>query len=425
VYTDGDGQFTITGAYTISTPSYLYIVASGGNSGAGGNSDIALMAAIGGCAATSALDPSLFININEVTTAAAVLEFASNVQATPFMAAPAAGNVGTPNIGAPAANYNDLRTAFENYSSLVDISTGDVVNPTGSKGKLIYTLADILAYCVNSSPGTGDGHCTALFTDATSSGYVADTAQAAWYIAQSPTTNTSTLWSLIPGSPPFVALSSAPASFAVTAPTDFVGCFAVLGNSTVTNTATSTVVSGGDLGLYTGTSVTNFSFSSGGGRGTVTLPATHYISDTPGVAMNAQGDLTLAYDYAAGLSSTPGSLPADMGGSYFTPGVYQSSGAVGLGSSMTLDAGDDPDAVFVFQVGAALTTTTGVVNLTHGAQAQNVFWQVGTSATIGTNFVGTIMALDSISLGTGVTLNGRALASTAAVNLDDNAVTAP
>src|ERR1039458_7935931 len=101
------------------------------------------------------------------------------------------------------------------------------------------------------------------------------------------------------------------------------------------------------------------------------------------------------------------------------------SGAVGLGSSMTLDAGDDPDAVFVFQVGAALTTTTGVVNLTHGAQAQNVFWQVGTSATIGTNFVGTIMALDSISLGTGVTLNGRALASTAAVNLDDNAETAP
>jgi hypothetical protein len=90
-----------------------------------------------------------------------------------------------------------------------------------------------------------------------------------------------------------------------------------------------------------------------------------------------------------------------------------------------LNANYDPDAVFVFQIGAALTATAGQITLENGAQAQNVYWQVGTSATIDTSFVGNIMAHDTITLGTGITLQGRALASTATIVLDDNTVTVP
>jgi hypothetical protein len=114
-----------------------------------------------------------------------------------------------------------------------------------------------------------------------------------------------------------------------------------------------------------------------------------------------------------------------MAGSTFFPGVYNNLAAVGLSNNMTLNANGDPDAVFVFQIGAALTTTAGQITLENGAQAKNVYWQVGTSATIDTPFLGTILANDSVTLGTGVTLQGRALASTAAVVLDDNTVTAP
>jgi hypothetical protein len=416
--TGNNGSFTITGDYSVSTPSYFYIVATGGSPGnvdsSHPNTNIVLMAAISGCTATTTLSSSLFININEVTTAAAVLEL------QPFMAAPAAGNVGAPVIGAPAANLNDLRTAFENVSNLVNISTGTVVAPTGSKGPRINTLADILASCVNSDPYVASLPCSTLLTDATPSGYTAaDTVQAAWYIAQNPAKNVSALFGLIPASPPFVALSSAPASFSVSRQTDLVGCFAVLGASTVTSTG-STVISGGDLGLYNGTSVTGFP------PGIVTTPATLHVTDL--VAEDAQADLASAYSYAVGLTGT-GVLPADMISSTFTPGVYSNSGAVGLSAgTVTLNAQGNPDAVFIFQIGSTLTTASGTqVVLANGAQAQNVFWQVGSSATLGSGstFRGTILAYESVTLGTGATLQGRALASNAAVTLDDNTVTAP
>lgn len=415
--TNANGAFSFV-YYLPSTPSYFYIVATGGRPGNSNpaNPDIVMMAALSGCTASTTL-PISFININEVTTAAAALAL------QPFIAAPTGTAGAAVLIGAPDTNSNDLRTAFQTASNLVNASTGVVVNPTGSKGLLINTLADILAHCVNSNPG-GDNYCAALFADATPSSATgaADTVQAAWYIAQNPTNNARTLFGLISGNPPFAALSAAPTSFAVTAKTDLVGCFAVLGGSTVTNTG-ATVVSGGDLGLYSGTSVTGFTFSTSPGPGTVTAPATYHITDL--VAGDAQSNLTLAYNYAAGLSATSESLPADMGGSTFFPGVYNNSAAVGLSSNMTLNANGDPDAVFVFQIGAALTTTAGQITLANGAQAQNVFWQVGSSATIGTPFVGTIMALDSITLSTGFPLQGRALASTAAVSLNNNAVTAP
>jgi hypothetical protein len=421
--TNASGGFTFT--YNLpSRPSYFYIVSTGGSPGSGNpaNPDIVLMAAVSGCTAATTL-PISYININEVTTAAAVMTL------QPFIAAPTGTPGATVDIGAPAANSNDLRTAFQTASKLANSATGVVVNPTGSMGKLINTLGDILASCVNSDPFSSN-NCPDLLTYATPSSKTSagDTVQAGWYIAQNPAHSVSALFGLVPPSPPFVALSSAPASFAVAAPTDLVGCFEVLGGSAVTNTATSaTVISGGDLGIYptTGAAVTGFSFSTAPGSGIVTgAPATVHLADS--IAENAQTDLTNAFSYAAGLSDT-GSLLADIGNSTFTPGVYKNSGPVGFSAgTVTLDAQGDPDAVFIFQIGTTLTTAPGTtVSLINGAQPQNVFWQIGTSATIEASFKGTIMALDSITLASGIALQGRALASTAAVTLNDNAITAP
>jgi len=111
------------------------------------------------------------------------------------------------------------------------------------------------------------------------------------------------------------------------------------------------------------------------------------------------------------------------------PGLYTSATTVMLSNgNVTLDAQGNSNAVFIFQVGSALTTIGGTqVILAGGAQAKNVFWQVGSSATLGTTsvFQGTIMALTSITLDDGAVLNGRALAINGAVTLDNNAVSAP
>jgi len=430
--TNSNGEFTITGDYTApSTPSHFYIVSTGGRPGNGNpvNPDIVLMAAIGDCTATNGLSSSLFININEVTTAAAVLEL------QPFIAPPTGIAGASVLIGAPAANYNDLRTAFENVSNLVNISTGAVVAPTGSKGQLLNTLADILASCVNSNPSSPTpNNCSNLFSYATPSSdtTAADTVQAAWYIAQNPTRNVSALFGLVPPGPPFVALSSAPASFAVTAPTDLLACFAILGGSAITSTG-STVVSGGDLGIYpaTGAAVTGFTFSSPTGPGIVTgAPATVHLTDA--VAENAQGDLTLAYDYAEGLTGAVPLTGQDLGSfnlsTPLTPGVYKFTSTAQLTGTLALDAQNDANAVFIFQIGSTLTTaSSSQVVLLNGAQAQNVFWQVGSSATLGTSstFEGAIMAYASITVESDATLQGQALASTAAVTLNGNTVTVP
>jgi len=149
---------------------------------------------------------------------------------------------------------------------------------------------------------------------------------------------------------------------------------------------------------------------------------------TDPTAAQAQLDLTTAYLYAAGL---PGGavLPGDMSGLTFTPGLYKTSSTVMLSAgNVTLDAQGNANAVFIFQVGSTLTTlgSTQVV-LAGGAQAKNVFWQVASSATLGTNsiFQGTILSLQSITLDTGASLTGRALARNAAVTLDSSTVTAP
>jgi Ice-binding-like/Bacterial Ig-like domain len=191
----------------------------------------------------------------------------------------------------------------------------------------------------------------------------------------------------------------------------------ILAGSTVTNTGPSNVT--GDVDVSPGTAITGFSNT--GGPGTIT--GAYHAGDS--TAAQAQLDLTTAYLYAAGLP--PGtSLPGDMSGLTFTPGVWTNASSVMLSAgNVTLDALGDANAVFVFQIGSTLTTITGTqVVLAGGAQAKNIFWQVGSSATLGTSstFYGTIMAQASITLTTGATLNGRALARTGAVTLDSNPV---
>jgi|ERR1700722_9582181 len=195
--------------------------------------------------------------------------------------------------------------------------------------------------------------------------------------------------------------------------------FEALAGSTVTNTGP-TIITGGDLGLSPGSAVTGFP------PGTLTPPAVMHVTDP--AAAQAELDLTTAYLYTAGL---PGGavLPGDLSGLTFAPGLYTNSSTVMLSAgNVTLDAQGDANAVFIFQIGSTLTTigSTQVV-LAGGAQAKNVFWQVSSSATLGTNsiFQGTILALQSISLDTGASLTGRALARNGAVSMDSNPVTAP
>jgi hypothetical protein len=190
--------------------------------------------------------------------------------------------------------------------------------------------------------------------------------------------------------------------------------FAVLAGSTVTNTGATTV--SGDLGLSPGTSVTGFPPGQ--------LIGTLHVSDA--VAVQAKNDLTAAYNDAAGRATTA-TVPVELGGTTKTSGVYDSAaGTFGITGTLTLDAQGDPNAVFIFQTASTLiTASASTVNLINGAQAANVFWKVGSSATLGTHSVlrGNIMALASITVTTGVTVDGRTLARTAAVTLDTNTIT--
>jgi hypothetical protein len=153
--------------------------------------------------------------------------------------------------------------------------------------------------------------------------------------------------------------------------------------------------------------------------------------DGDAVALQAQTDLTTAYNDAAGrLPHTVlvGGPPADLGGLVLLPGVYQATSSMSLTGTVTLNAQGDPNAVFIFQAGSTLTTASAsTVSLINGAQACNVFWQVTSSATLGTNstFVGSIMALTSVTVTTRVTVVGRALARNGAVTLDADTITAP
>ena len=193
----------------------------------------------------------------------------------------------------------------------------------------------------------------------------------------------------------------------------FIGNFSVLAGSTVTNTGSTTI--SGDVGVSPGTAVTGFPPGLAGGA----------IHKADGAAAQAQAALTAGYLDAAGRSGGT-TVAGDLVGQTFTAGVYKSTSSLAISGDVTLDAQGNSAAVFIFQISSTLTTGSGShVVLANGAKACNVFWQVGSSATLGTNsvFKGNILALTSITITTGVNLEGRALARNGAVTLDSDVIT--
>ena len=194
--------------------------------------------------------------------------------------------------------------------------------------------------------------------------------------------------------------------------------FGILGATPVVSSVGPTIVTG-DVGIWPAASITGFPPG--------LLTGTKHAADA--VAMQAQSDLTTAYNFAAAAAGGQ-VLTADIGGQTLAPGVYKTTSAqpsLGITGNLTLSG--PASGVWIFQIVSTLTTAAGnsQVIMAGGATAHNVFWQVGSSATLGTNtiFQGTIMAHASITATTGATLNGRALASTGAVSLDSNPVNVP
>jgi hypothetical protein len=194
--------------------------------------------------------------------------------------------------------------------------------------------------------------------------------------------------------------------------------FGILAATPAVSSVGPTIVTG-DIGIWPAASVTGFP--------PATFTGTQHLGDA--VAQTAQGDLTIAYNNAAAAAGGA-ILPADIGGLTLAPGVYKTTSAqpsLGITGNLTLSG--PASGVWIFQIVSTLTTATGnsQVIMAGGATSHNVFWQVGSSATLGTNttFAGTIMAQASITLTTGATLNGRALARTGKIALDSNPVNVP
>ncbi|MDM7989007.1 ice-binding family protein [Arthrobacter sp. zg-Y877] len=212
-------------------------------------------------------------------------------------------------------------------------------------------------------------------------------------------------------------LAGQSAAFAAEAPVGLgtAASYSVLGGQTVTNTGPSRL--NADLGVSPGSEITGFPPGLAGGS----------VNLANAQAAQAQADVVIAYDDAAGRAPTE-SVAGDLVGRTLGPGVYNSTGPLALSGTLTLDAQGDPNAVFIFQAADTLiTASASSVNLIGGAQACNVYWQVGSSATLGTNssFMGTILALTSITATTNTVVEGRALARNGSVTLEDNTFTAP
>ena len=195
--------------------------------------------------------------------------------------------------------------------------------------------------------------------------------------------------------------------------------YAVLAGETITNTGPTAISGsvGGNIGVSPGTAITGFP------PGTLADGVQH-AADAE--ALQAKADLVVAYDDAASRAKTQDLTDKDLGGMLLKPGVYFFSSAAQLTGTLTLDAEGDPEAVFIFQIGSALTTASASkIELINGARFCRVFWQVTSSATLGTDseFVGHIFALTSIAAQTGATVQGQLLARNGAVTLDNNTIT--
>jgi len=188
--------------------------------------------------------------------------------------------------------------------------------------------------------------------------------------------------------------------------------YGVFAASTITNTGLTVI--GGKIGLSPGTSITGFPPG---------IASAQDIGNT--AATTAKGDIAAAYSALASLAPTADLTGQDLGGMTLGSGVYKFSSSGFLTGTLTLDGQGNPDALFVFQFGSTLiTASNSAVVLINGAQACNVYWQVGSSATLGTGtaFTGYVLATASITATTGVSVNGGLYAMTAAVTLDTNAV---
>lgn len=197
------------------------------------------------------------------------------------------------------------------------------------------------------------------------------------------------------------------------------GNFGILAYSTVTNNAGASEINNMDVGVYPGTAVTGFPPGkvNGGSIYTASDPA-----PVPAMLIQAKADLTAAYLYAEGASSpAPATVSGNQGGKTLYPGIYKSTSTLSVdGSDLTLDAQGDANAVWIFQIASTLITTSGGnIVLSGGAQAKNVYWQVGSSATIGgyTKFYGNVLALISITMNGYAEATGRMLTQTGAVTL--------
>jgi hypothetical protein len=200
-------------------------------------------------------------------------------------------------------------------------------------------------------------------------------------------------------------------------PAPIVNLGAAAPNGIIAGTAVTCITGGlvfADVSISPGSSLSGF--------GPCVITGTRHLADAP--AAQAQIDLTTAYNTLAGLPCPPANaIVADLGGTTKPAGVYCTASGIGVTGVLTLDGGGDPNATFVFQAGSSLTTAGDIV-LINGAQAKNVYWQVGSSATIGTasKWQGNILALTSITLVDNATLLGRALARNGAVTLGTNNV---
>lgn len=193
--------------------------------------------------------------------------------------------------------------------------------------------------------------------------------------------------------------------------------YGALGASELTNTGPTVVT--GDIGVSPGSSVTGFT---GAPDGTFTGS----LHQTDAAAAQAQSDVTTAFNAAAGLTPTTSGL-SELNGLSLVPGVY-SGGALALADNGVLTLAGSADSVWVFQAASSLTIGSATqIIVTGGANACNVFWEIGSSASLGTGaqFQGTILAKESITATTGATIIGRLLANTAAVTLDTNTITVP